>query len=227
MTTPAERIRAMVSDGRVDEEEGKRLLSALADADGAGAASAKGASGARLFVDPFVRWGGGGAALAGFAFALAGVAISQLGVHFDGFLDLHVGNAAPSTALAIGEQLVAVPLGAAVFWLIARLLGGSGRRFVDFLGAVGVAHAPAVIFAVPLSALVPVSSDMTRMTRMSPALLVIIVVALVCIAWQIALLFFGYRNASGLRGPRLGLSFVGAILVAEIVSKVVLSFAMR
>jgi len=220
MTTPAERIRAMVSEGRVAEEEGERLLRALA---APGGSASREPARARLLVDPFVRWGGGAAALAGAVFALAGFAISRLGVRFDGFLDLHVGLAASSPYVAVVEQLAAWPLGAAMFWIVARALGGSGRRFVDFLGAVGVARGPVVLFAIPIYALAPTSA----VTRLSPALLVVAVIAIACIAWQISLLFFGYRNASGLRGSKLGVSFVGAILVAEIASKLALSFALR
>ena len=89
--------------------------------------------------------------------------------------------------------------------------------------AVGVARGPLVLFALPIRWLTPT----TIVTRPSPALLVMVVIAITCIAWQVALLFFGYRNASGLRGPRLGFSFVGGLVLAEIASKIALYLVLR
>ena len=218
MTTPSERIRAMVSSGRVDQAEGERMLRAIAAPEGA---SVKSASTARLLVDPFERWGGGVAAIAGAVFVLASLAVSRLGVRFDGFLDLHVGGVTSSPLGAVVEQVAAWPIGAATLWIVARVLGGPGRRFLDFLGAVGAARGPVAILAIPISALAPAFPTL----RMSASLLFMILIALVCIAWQIALLFFGYRNASGLRGPRLGFSFAFALFAAEIVSKLVIYLA--
>jgi hypothetical protein len=218
MSTPSERIRAMVSGGRVDQAEGERMLRAIAAPE---AGAVKSASVARLLVDPFERWGGGVAAIAGAVFVLAALAVSRLGVRFDGFLDLHVGGVSSSPLLAVVEQVAAWPIGAATLWIVARVLGGPGRRFLDFLGAVGAARGPLALFALPISALAPALPTL----HMSASLLFMIAIAFVCIAWQVALLFFGYRNASGLRGPRLGFSFVGALFAAEIVSKLVLHVA--
>jgi hypothetical protein len=221
MTTPSERIRAMVAEGRVDAAEGERLLLALATPGSSPTVAS--ASGVRLLVDPFAKWGGGTAAAIGAVLALLGFALSRVGIRFDGFLDLHVGNAPPAMLVGLVDQLAAWPLGAATFWLVARVLAGPGRRFVDFLGAVGIARVPAVLFALPLHLLVPASLVGAGVPRMSPSLFVVIVLALVAIAWQIALLFFGYRSASGLRGPKLGFSLAFAIVVAEVISKVAIS----
>jgi hypothetical protein len=219
MATPSERVRKLVDEGRVDSEEGQRLLGALA-VPGAAGRAASDPRGARLLVDPFERWGGGAAALAGLVFVILGFALSRLGIRFDGFLDLHVSAVTSAVKIGVVEQLVAWPLGALCLWLVARIVGASGARFLDFLGAVGVARGPLVLFAIPIQLLAPASVP----TRMSPMLLGIAVIALTCIAWQIALLFFGYRNASGLRGPKVGFSFVGALFAAEIASKVALYF---
>ena len=215
MSTPSERVRAMVAAGRVDHAEGERLLGAITAP--AGRAPAQGTR-ASLLIDPFVRWGGGIAAALGALFAVLGFVVSRWGVRFDGFIDLHVGPAVTSPPHAALEQLAAWPLGALVMWGVARALGGPGRRFVDFLGAVGVARGPVVLLALPLQALAPSSFTL----KMSAALALMIVIGLVAVAWQITLLFFGYRNASGLRGPKLGFSLAGAIVVAEVASKLVL-----
>src|ERR1700761_6660998 len=101
MSSPEERVEALRRAGVVGAGQADTLLGAL------GATTRP-----RWMVlfDPFARHGGGRAAAFGVIVALAGLAVSRLGVRFDGFLDVHVGHAAPDWKLAVIDQLVAFPL---------------------------------------------------------------------------------------------------------------------
>ena len=44
-------------------------------------------------------------------------------------------------------------------------------------------------------------------------------------AWLVVLLFTAWRHATGLRAPRVGIAFVIALVLSEVISKGVLSAA--
>jgi len=50
------------------------------------------------------------------------------------------------------------------------------------------------------------------------------VVTVPAVVWVVTWLWQSFRTASGLRGPKAGLLFAGALLVAEVLSKIVLGF---
>jgi len=208
--TPADRIRKLVADGRVGTAEGERLLATLERA----------GSGKLARLDPFVRFGGGVAAVVGVVGAVASLGIARLGVRFDGVLDLHVGAAhAPSITTAVADQAVAFVLPALAFWAYARAQSAH-VRLVDFFGMIGLARIPVIAGALPILALaLPV--DVSAL-HLSPALLVVAFLSFVMLGSNITLMFFGFRNASGLAGTKLGVGFAGVLVAAEIVSKIAL-----
>jgi hypothetical protein len=210
--TPADRVRRLVASGDVGPEEGARLLSALQEV--------KQRSPLATLLDPFERFGGGVAAVAGLALALAGFGVSRLGVRFDGFLDMHVSRTVvPSLQVALVDQLASWLVPALCFWAYARVLSRS-VRLVDFVGMVGLARVPVVVSAV-LNVLLlrMVTVDASRFT---PGLLLVAVVGLVFLALHLTLLYRGFKNASGLSGAKLVGGFIGVGLAAEVLSKLVL-----
>jgi hypothetical protein len=210
--TPADRVRRLVASGDVGAEEGARLLAALQ--------GAKPRSRLATLLDPFERFGGGVAAAAGVALALAGVAISQLGIRFDGFLDVHVSRTTvPSLRVALVDQLVAWLVPAVCFWAYARVFS-RGVRLVDFVGMVGLARVPVVVSA--LITVVLVRNIAVDPSRLGPGVLLVAFVGLVFLALYLTLLYRGFKNASGLSGSKLVGGFVGVCLAAEVVSKLVL-----
>jgi hypothetical protein len=214
--TPAERIRHLIHAGNVAPEEGERLLAALAPE------SVR--SPAWIVVNPFDRFGGGAAALAGLLVSWLSVWSTRLGVRFDGFLDLHVAphGHTPPLSLAVIDQVVAWVLPAACFWAYARVVARHARP-VDFLGMVGLARLPLLVAGIPIALLT--SSSPSLPLKLTPALAGIAVIALVSVAWNITLLYQGFKNASGLRGPKLIGGFIGVVVVAETISKLALAVA--
>jgi hypothetical protein len=209
MSSPEERVEALRRAGVVAPGQADTLLGALGSTP---------QPRWMILVDPFARHGGGRAAAFGVAVALAGIAASRLGIRFDGFLDVHLAHTSPSWGLAVADQLVAFPLGALILWICTRIAGGRGR-LVDDLGVVGVARLPTVLTGLAVWATTAGSSGPLAGLR----LFSLVVPALLGLGWTLTLLYTGHANASGLRGPRLGLSLFAALVAAEVVSKVALS----
>lgn len=212
MTTPDERVRALVRDNVINPAEGERLLATMSPRPPQ--------RGWRLALNPFERFGGGAAAAAGLAVAALNVALTRLGVRFDGFLDLHAAPAVISYRTALLEQVVAWPLPALLFWTYARLLRRR-VRLIDFLGVIGLSRAPIALAAVALGLLAPRLP--AGVPAFTPELAVIAIVGTVCLVWSLALLVRGFRNASGLRGAPLITGLIGLVLLSEILSKVALA----
>lgn len=213
--TPADRIRGLIEAGSVAPREGERLLAAIAHEDVR--------SPAWILVNPFDRFGGGVAALLGLVVSGLSIGCARLGVRFDGFLDLHVSPRGPvALTTAILDQAVAWVLPAACFWAYGRVVARHVRP-VDFLGMVGLARIPLLLASVPVALLSP--SRPSIPPNLTPALIAIVVIALPCVAWNITLLYQGFKNASGLQGPKLVGGFIAIVLVAEAISKVLLSVA--
>lgn len=212
MTSAEERIKKIAQDRSLDEADAARLLDAVRP-------PVKTEPRRSVWRDPFARYGGEVTTAVGVVVAALGIFVSRFQIRFDGALDLHTVSVPVPLRVAIIDQLVAFPLTALVLWAAARV-AARHVRFVDMLGVVGVARGPAVLIALPLGLL---ASRSTTTTTLSPALAVIVLAALAGLGSQIYLLVTGFRTASGLRGARLTWLFIGGLLLAETLSKLVLS----
>ena len=211
--TPAQRVERLVRSGAVDSEEGRRLLAAIH--------AEPAPSSIHLLLHPFERIGGGHAAVLGLFVSLLSVAIARTGVRFDGLLDLHVPGHPVAITVALADQLVAWPLAALVFYAYARVVS-QHVRFLDFLGMTGFARIPLLIAAPPLRVFSPLFG-IPDPQHLPAGFFVLLAVSLVCIVANIALLYQGFKNASGLTGPKLIGGFIALVIGAEIVSKLALA----
>jgi hypothetical protein len=224
MSDANRRVLEMVEQKKITAAEGDALLAAM---------RAKSRLTLKVLVDPFDRMSTGAMlSVGGAAAVLCAVAAVALGIRYDGFLDLHGPAASVSPPLAIAEQIAAWPLSAIVAWLVA-LAFSRGGRFVDFLAAWGLVRILYLLLGVAVVLLSPspeVLAGMARRAISAPAsvlgdlasMIPMLIVSLAMIGWSIAMLVFGFRHASGLRGGRLAGAFIGALLAAEIVSKAAL-----
>src|SRR4051812_26250518 len=127
MNTPAERIRNLAAKGALPPEQAQDLLSALhpnRDASAAGRARS-------WLIDPLERVSAERLTLVGLLAVLIGIGLERFGLHFDGFLDLHVSGHPWRPLLSLVTAICAWPLGAVLLWLVARAAGRQGR-FIDF-----------------------------------------------------------------------------------------------
>jgi hypothetical protein len=215
VSSAEERIKDLARKNAIDPAEAERLLAAIRPVPVP----------SRRAWNPFERWSATVASIVGLLASLVGFAISTLlGFRYDGAFDLHASKAPVSTTTALVDQLVAFPVTALVFWGVGYIVTRK-VRLIDVIGTVGLARTPLVLLSLPLALLAPRLSP----PGATPSVLVyaLILVAVIGTALQVSLLVFGYRTATGLRGPRLTLSFVGALIVAEIVTKLLLDLLPR
>jgi hypothetical protein len=222
MTTEREKILDLVATGQLSPADADRLLK-RADA------KPRRDLVAWLF-DPAERLGTDRALLVGLAAVILGGLLARAGIRFDGALDSHDTAGPVPWTLAVADVLVAWPLTALVFWLVSFLVAKQGR-LVDHLAAVGVARVPAVLTGAVLvlaSALFPRPEIVPgKIPDVHPLWLAFILLSIPFVVWQVALLYRGFRTASGLRGLRCAAAGVAAIVGAEIVSKAALHYLSR
>jgi len=220
MKSAEDRIRQLAAAQSLDSEDAARLLDALRP-------PAIVPHSESVLANPFARHGGGTTAIAGGVIAALALLVSQVGVRFDGALDVHTVGAPVALPTALVDQLVALPLTAVVFWSLARTASRS-TRVVDVLGVVGVSRAPSMLLAIPLGLYGLRSSHAAGASPaagLSFVLGALILLGLGGLGAQIYLLFVGFRTVTGIRGGALTWRFIAALVVAEVLSKVVLSLA--
>jgi len=214
MTNTKQKVVEMVADGKVTADEGKQLLNAMDPPSKL--------KRWMIIYNPFpsvsVATGLFLAALA----VLAGFGVALLGVRFDGALDLHLAptNLSEAALDAANSWFTTV----VVFWLASLIVARQGR-IIDFLIAVGIARWPIVLAGLALGGIFSYPASLVEQAETnpnSPMLILAALIVLPAIVWMMTLLFHGFKYASGLRGGRLTVTFIVAIVVAEILSKVVL-----
>ncbi|PTL79542.1 YIP1 family protein [Vitiosangium sp. GDMCC 1.1324] len=209
MSSPREQILEMVASGKLTAAEGDQLLASIGQPR---------PSVWRWMFDPLSCLRTRMALAVSAAFAAVSLGLTRLGLRFDGALDVHANAGVLSWPVALAEVALVWPVTAAVFWAVARLLGRRTARWVDVLGAVGLARVPLVLSGVVVAVLAPAESP----RELSPQVIALAILSLPLIGWSIAALVLGFRTATGLKGARWVSGFLVALIVAEVLSKVVL-----
>jgi len=184
--------------------------------------------------------------IAGFKALLIGLAIitiagfvgSLSNTHFDGVLDTHTGQQAPLWFF-LAEGLIdwlslAVPL-----FIFALFISRSSLRIIDVFGTQALARWPALLTAL---AMYPPANQriteyfMTQLTRtatettISPVdvttFIIAMIVTLLVIIWMIALMYRSYSVSCNVKGPKAVGTFIAALIIGEILSKVLIYIAL-
>jgi hypothetical protein len=192
---------------------------------------------------PFDRVSGGAALAPGLlVLALVAGLAWRVGLQTDGVLDLHFQS---------GLGLVDLLVQGLVNWLaLGLLLLGFGRwlsktpfRALDLLGVQALARWPILIgvlyLAIPavggtierltLSMLEAMPSEPDQVMASSEYLLdamwltLLSLPVMASLAWMIWLMYHGYALVCNLRGQRAVFSFIGALILAEILSKLLIA----
>ncbi len=215
MSTEQKRILEMVAEGKITPAEADQLLGAVR--------RPRPALWEWMFT-PFELLTTRNALLVSGAVALLQLVISRFGVRFDGALDSHVGSQAVPWWVALIDLGVAWPLTALLFWGVFRIVARQGR-FVDALAAVGIARLPLLASGALSAAFKHLFLGATA-GQISPGLVILSLLLIPFVVWLFVLLVTGMRSISGLRGVKLAFTFFGAVVLAEVVTKLVL-FALR
>jgi hypothetical protein len=213
MNHAEERVLGMLQEGKITKGEADELMRSLSGERGRWR---------RVLLNPFSRLPTGkGLIGAGIVAALSLVLATRLGIRFDGALDVHASGGSVTLVFALLDQAVGLLLLAVALWAASRLAAREGR-FIDFLVVSGIARLPLLLLGSFLAFALPnplgILEDPLR-------LLLVAIVSMLFVVWFVVWLYQGYKTASGLAGARLVMSFIAALAVAEVASKVVLYVA--
>ena len=169
--------------------------------------------------NPFERLAGLPALIIGIvAMALTAVIGKINHVAFDGVIDVHTGALFGFSA-SFAMQAVAFLALFLTMWIAGICFSKSRLRVIDIAGTTALARAPMLLLAV--ICFLPVAPagiyDISR----------IIIFGIICfpfLVWMIALMYNAYTVSCNLKGGKAVISFIGALLVAEIISKLVFIF---
>lgn len=211
------RVRDLVAEGRITLEEGERLQRALQ-------------SGTRPWTivrNPVEYLRPAYAILAAIAVVAVSLAISQLGFRFDGALDVHRVPGTPPWSVALFDQVVAIPLTALVLWVASLLVVRQGR-LQDFVVVVAVGRLPALLLAIWAVIVLPEPPPLEELIRLATSGQIPLRVHVASISflpflvWMFVWLYRGFALSAGMRGVKAAVTFIFAIVVAEILSKLAL-----
>lgn len=194
--------------------------------------------------NPFHHLAGGLALALGLAILLLTAVVGFFGTaHVDGVLDFHAGRPAPLSLFliegAVAWLALAVPL-----YVAGRLLSRSRRlRAIDVFGTQALARAPYLLAAL-FTLLPPVQSMLAKLREAvllggaRPPINTVLgsgeftvfvamsVLSALLMAWMIVLMYRAYATSCNIEGTRAVVSFVLALVVGEVLSKVALSLVL-
>jgi len=173
----------------------------------------------KFLINPFERIAGWQALFIGIAVMTLTAIVGKINhVAFDGVLDVHAG-ATFDFKTSFSMQAIDFLVLFLTMWLAGVCFSKSRLRAIDVAGTMALARAPMLLLVIVC--FLPVTPvglyDIPRM----------IIFGLICIpfyVWMIALMYNAYSVSCHLKGSRAVLSFIGALVVAEIVSKLILIF---
>ncbi len=173
----------------------------------------------KYLINPFERIAGWPALLIGLCvMALTAVFGKINKVAFDGALDVHAG-ATFSFAASFAMQAVDLLALFLTMWLAGVCFSKTKVRAVDVAGTMALSRAPMLLLVI-LSFLPIVPAGLFD----TPRLTVFGIVSIVLIIWMIALMYHAFSVSCRMKGTRGTVVFIGALLVAEAVSKCLFIF---
>jgi len=183
--------------------------------------------------------------IAGWTSLIAGVVIISLtalvcslgSIHLDGAIDMHHGTEAVPLATAFAESLIDWLCIGIFFYIAGLIFSPSSIRPLDVFGTQALARFPVLINAGVLSLINAEKTEqyiewkfMHKGEAVEPSnfewfsWVMIALVTIVIMIWMIVLMYRAYSVSCNIRGTKGVLSFIGALLVAEIISKILINF---
>ncbi|RBL88924.1 YIP1 family protein [Chitinophaga flava] len=165
---------------------------------------------------PFTYIAGGKALLAGWIIMLiTAVAAYFSGTHFDGAIDAHATWPAPYYHYLL-EPLIAWLCTVIICYVAAKIFSKSSFRLIDLAGTLALARAPLLILALVNFAMPVVRTP----ADITPQAMAIGLIAAPFVGWMLVLLYQAFSISTNLKGNKAVIIFISALLVAEIVSKI-------
>lgn len=185
----------------------------------------------QLLFKPFEKFSALQLIVAGLIFTLLGTWLAIIfGGRFDGALDFHVVNSCVR-GQAILDNIINISC-LFVFLFIGGKIINQKTRMVDIFSTTLYARLP--LYLLPLinfNNKLSLNGDPTDLNALQEYainnmayLVVIVIIAILFIIWYIALLYNGFKTASNAKGSKAIWIFSGALLFAEITSKLFIHF---
>lgn len=208
-----EKIMDMLAKGQISSEEAQLLLANLASPP---------KSRSKFLWSPFESLSTKQAIAGGIVALLASVALSYLGIRFDGVLDLHYAATTASFSQILAESILNWPFLAAALWLGSKFFCRDSR-FIDMFAFVGFSRIPVVTAAILAYITYLGVNPEDLLTLPLWRHLLFVTASLPCMILYIRWLYSAYIEAGGIRSRAGKWSFVGFVLATEVIAKMVLA----
>ncbi len=169
-----------------------------------------------LLINPFTRIAGWPALLIGLA-AMACTALAGYAnrFYFDGVLDIHgVSHTLGQAFIAQGVAFLSLGL---CLLLAGAIFSRSKFRIVDVAGVAALSRAP--MLAVALLGFLGIAP---KGLAISGSMLIFVFICIAGAVWVVTWMYNGYSVCFNMKGTRAVLSFIGAVVLATVISKAAL-----
>jgi hypothetical protein len=184
--------------------------------------------------NPFTHIAGAKALLAGITgILLTGILCFMSGTHLDGVVDIHF-SVEGTIYWFLAEGFIDLACIVIVFSLLGLMIAGLRFRFIDLLGTLSIARLPFII--VPIFAMIfpqkkvldyflytylKIGTPVTIGNWDIISFIIVIIIMLLVLIWTIALMYNAFRICMNIKGPKIVLSFIGGLFLAEIFAKII------
>jgi len=182
-----------------------------------------------LMLNPYMRLAGWQAFALGIVFILlTGIVGTYANVYFDGAIDMHFTEKATlkTSFNLLGIDILSVFLALSV----AGIFISKNFRLIDILGTITLAKAPFLLFAV--ASLLTESPSNEQIIKnplsifSSASFVIVMLFSVPIIIWYIILLYNAFKTSTGAKGNQVVIAFIIALLIAEIISKLLIIYIM-
>jgi len=178
-----------------------------------------------LILNPFTRIAGWQAFGVGLMFViLTGIICTFSKVAFDGVIDMHL---VKRLTLLQSFEFLAIDLLSLVTIMTATgFIISKSFRIIDILGTMTLSRSPLLILAI--AGYFTISPDINEIIKdpilvfQSVSFIIIILLSIPVTIWSIILMFNALKVSCGINGNKLGSAFIIALLVAEVISKILI-----
>jgi len=178
-----------------------------------------------LILNPFTRIAGWQAFGVGLMFVIStGIICTFSKVAFDGVIDMHL---VKRLTLLQSFEFLAIDLLSLVTIMTATgFIISKSFRIIDILGTMTLSRSPLLILAI--AGYFTISPDINEIIKdpilvfQSVSFIIIILLSIPVTIWSIILMFNALKVSCGINGNKLGSAFIIALLVAEVISKILI-----
>jgi hypothetical protein len=184
--------------------------------------------------NPYTHIAGAKALLTGISgMLLTGILCYMSGTHLDGVIDIHFSDEG-NIYWFLAEGLIDLASIVIIFSLLGLMIAGLRFRFIDLLGTLSMARLPFLI--APIFALIFPQKKVldyilyTYLKTGTPVTIgswdiigfvIVILITILVVIWSVALMYNAFRICMNIKGPKIILSFIGGLILAEIFAKII------